>query len=114
MARILNPLFDRVVVQVDTVRAAIAEKYTGLAKIDFQVTKGIEDQQIPDEGVIVAVGASCEAVEVGQRVLFGKWAAKEIAFQAGCYVMVEADLIGIITEVPDEVAAKLAAKIKVA
>ena len=114
MARILNPLFDRVVVQVATLQTAVAAKHPGLAKAGFQIPQTLEDKQIPDEGIVVAVGKSCEAVEVGQRVLFGKWAAKEIQFQTGCFVMVEADLIGVIEEVPDETAARLAAKIKVA
>lgn len=96
--RTLKPLFARVVVRAETLQSTVSTKYTGLAKMGFKVPDAVEDKQIPDEGVIVAVGDTCEALKAGDRVLFGKWAAKPIAFEPGLFVMQEEDVIGIVQE----------------
>jgi len=98
MAKRLVPWFSRVVVKVETMQASVQEKYASLAKVGFQIPKSLEDKLIPDEGTIIAVGASCEHAAVGQRILFGKWAAKEIGFQPGLFVMMEEDVIGLIED----------------
>jgi len=102
MRKKLTPLFARVVVRAETLQSTVAAKYQGLARMGFEVPKTVEDKQIPDEGVVVAVGDTCESMKPGQRVLFGKWAAKPIAFEPGLYVMQEEDIIGIIEETNDE------------
>lgn len=94
--RTLKPLFARVVVRAETLQSTVATKYTGLARMGFKVPEAVEDKQIPDEGVIVSVGETCEALKAGDRVLFGKWAAKPVAFEPGLFVMQEEDVIGII------------------
>lgn len=98
MSRKLKPLFARVVVRVDTMQSAVTAKYSGLAKIGFQVPKTVEEKQVPDEGIVVSVGGTCEALKTGDRILFGKWAAKQLSFEPDLYVMQEDDVIGIIEE----------------
>lgn len=98
MAKRLIPLFERVVVKVETMQASVQEKYAGLAKVGFQIPKTLEDKMIPDEGTIIAVGEGCDKVKAGDRVLFGKWAAKEVQFQPGTFVMMEEDVIGVIVD----------------
>ena len=97
--RQLKPLFARVVVRAETMQATITTKYSGLAKMGFEIPKTVEEKQIPDEGVVISVGDACEVMKPGDRVLFGKWAAKPVAFQPGLFVMQEEDIIGIIEEI---------------
>jgi co-chaperonin GroES (HSP10) len=98
MSKKLKPLFARVVVRAETLQASIATKFSGLSKMGFEIPKTVEEKMIPDEGVVIAVGESCEVMKPGDRVLFGKWAAKPIAFEPGLYVMQEDDIIGIIED----------------
>lgn len=96
--RKLKPLFARVVVRAETLQSTVATKYAGLSKMGFKVPEAVEDKQIPDEGVVVSVGEACEVLKAGDKVLFGKWAAKPIAFEPGLFVMQEEDIIGLIEE----------------
>jgi len=107
MAKRLTPLFARITVQVDTAQQTITQKYAALRKVGFSVPAIVEQKQIPDEGTIVGVGADCAIVKLGDRVLFGKWAAKEIGFAPGHFVMMEEDVIGLITG-SDDAAEKVA------
>jgi co-chaperonin GroES (HSP10) len=98
MSRELKPLFARVVVRATTLQATVASKYQNLSKMGFAIPKTVEEKQVPDEGVVVSIGNTCEVLQVGDKVLFGKWAAKAIDFEPGLYVMQEEDVIGIIKE----------------
>jgi co-chaperonin GroES (HSP10) len=98
MSRELKPLFARVVVRATTLQATVASKYQNLSKMGFAIPKTVEEKQVPDEGVVVSIGNTCEVLQVGDTVLFGKWAAKAIDFEPGLYVMQEEDVIGIIKE----------------
>jgi co-chaperonin GroES (HSP10) len=98
MSKKLKPLFARVVVRADTMQSTVTAKYAGLAKMGFQVPQTVEEKQIPDEGVIVSVGETCEVLKPGDKVLFGKWAAKQLTFEPGLYVMQEEDIIGLLEE----------------
>lgn len=101
MSKFLRPLFARVVIQTDTVQATVTQKYAALAKAGFQVPSSVEEKMIPDEGTVVGVGEDCEKLKPGMRVLFGKWAAKQIGFAPGHFVMMEEDVIGIIESQAD-------------
>lgn len=105
MSRKLIPLYARVVVKVETRTEEVRSKFKALAAAGFQVAPTAEDAKIPDEGTIVFVGTSCDSLRPGDRVLFGKWAAKPIEFAPGHYVMMEEDVIGVIAESDDEHAA---------
>jgi co-chaperonin GroES (HSP10) len=105
MSKKLKPLFARVVVRAETLQASIATKFSGLSKMGFEIPKTVEEKMIPDEGVVVSVGEACEVMKAGDRVLFGKWAAKPIAFEPGLYVMQEEDIIGVIEDDAKAVAA---------
>jgi co-chaperonin GroES (HSP10) len=105
MSKKLRPLFARVVVRAETLQASIGTKYSALNKMGFEIPKTVEEKMIPDEGVVVSVGEACEVMKAGDRVLFGKWAAKPIAFEPGLYVMQEEDIIGVIEDDAKAVAA---------
>ena len=105
MSKKLKPLFARVVVRAETLQASIATTFSGLSKMGFEIPKTVEEKMIPDEGIVISVGEACEVMKPGDRVLFGKWAAKPIAFEPGLYVMQEEDIIGIIEDDGKAVAA---------
>lgn len=105
MSKKLRPLFARVVVRAETLQASIGTKYSALNKMGFEIPKSVEEKMIPDEGVVISVGDACEVMKAGDRVLFGKWAAKPIAFEPGLYVMQEEDIIGVIEDDAKAVAA---------
>lgn len=100
MSKVLIPLFERVVVRVETRTDSIHDKFKGLKAAGFKVPETEENKQIPDEGTVVAVGSSCDPniIQIGDRVLFGKWAAKALDFQPGLYVCMLEDIIGLIAD----------------
>lgn len=98
MARKLIPLYARVVVRVETRTDEIRGKYKALAAAGFKVADTAEDARIPDEGTVIAVGTTVDDLKVGDRIMFGKWAAKPVEFAPGHYVMMEEDVIGLLAE----------------
>lgn len=98
MKRKLVPLYARVVVRVESRTEEVRGKYKALAAAGFKVPETAEDAKIPDEGTVVWVGTTCDALKEGDRVLFGKWAAKPLEFAPGHYVMMEEDVIGVLAD----------------
>lgn len=98
MSRKLVPLYARVVVRVETRTEEVRSKFKALAAAGFKVPETAEDAKIPDEGTVVWVGTTCDSLRPGDRVLFGKWAAKTLDFAPGHYVMMEEDVIGILAD----------------
>lgn len=98
MSRKLVPLYARVVVRVETRTEEVRSKFKALAAAGFKVPETAEDAKIPDEGTVVWVGTACDSLRSGDRVLFGKWAAKALDFAPGHYVMMEEDVIGILAD----------------
>lgn len=111
MARKLIPLYARVVVRVESRTDEIRSKYKALANAGFKVAENAEDARIPDEGTVIAVGTTVEDVCVGDRVMFGKWAAKPVEFAPGHYVMMEEDIIGLLAD-DDESERKLLTRLQ--
>jgi chaperonin GroES len=93
---ILRPLLDLVVIQ----RVAAEEKTAGGIFIPDTA------QEKPVEGEIVAAGPGARSedgkvhplgVEVGNRVLFGKWSGTEIKLNGEELIIIkESDLLGVV------------------
>lgn len=96
------PLLDRVIVRVESRTSGIHQKFQALKSAGFTVPETEEEKRVPDEGIVASTGSTVTLVKPGDRVLFGKWAAKALDFAPGHWVMVEDDLIGILTEDTDE------------
>jgi chaperonin GroES len=100
-----RPLQDRVVVR----RVAAEEKSAGGIFIPDTA------QEKPMEGTVVAVGPGARAedgrvhpldVEVGDRVLFGKWSGSEITLDGEELIIIkESDLIGVVEQTASRMAA---------
>ena len=94
----LRPLDDRIILR----KKEVKEVTDGGIFIPDMV------KQEPMEGTVVAVGPGKydednnripPVVKVGDRVLFGKWAIKDLdVFDEELAVMREGDIIGILTE----------------
>lgn len=94
----LKPLDDRIIL-----RKKEAEKTTDSG---FIIPDSVEQESM--EATVVAVGPGKfdkdnkripPVVKVGDKVIFGKWAAKDIdVFDETLLVMREGDIIGILTE----------------
>jgi chaperonin GroES len=87
----IKPLADRVLIQ-----PAVAEKKTASGIIIPDTAK-----EKPQRGVVVAVGAGTKdnpiTLEVGNTVLYGKYAGTEVNVDGTDYlIMREADVIAII------------------
>jgi chaperonin GroES len=95
---ILRPLQDRVVIR----RVAAEEKTAGGIFIPDTA------QEKPVEGFVVAAGPGVRSidgqirplgVEVGDRVLFGKWSGTEIKLDGEELIIIkESDLIGLVEQ----------------
>jgi chaperonin GroES len=96
---ILRPLLDLVVIQ----RVAAEEKTAGGIFIPDTA------QEKPVEGEIVAAGPGARSedgkvhplgVEVGDRVLFGKWSGTEIKLDGEELIIIkESDLLGVVEKI---------------
>src|ERR1700716_101269 len=95
-----RPLHDRIVVR----RIAAEEKTAGGIIIPDTV------QEKPSQGEVIAVGPGGrdEAgklipidIQVGNRVLFGKWSGTEVKIDGeDLLIMKESDIMGVLTDVP--------------
>lgn len=84
----LEPLFGRVIVRTEPINARLKTKLI--------IPETAADRHLPDQGEVVAVGPAAEGVEVGDKVLWGKWAAKKVPWDDALWVMQDEDVIGII------------------
>jgi co-chaperonin GroES (HSP10) len=96
------PLLDRVVVKVETRTQAVHQKFKALKGAGFEIPQTAEEKSIPDEGTVTSVGPTASLLKTGDRVLFGKWAAKALDSAPGHWVMLEDDVIGILAPDSDE------------
>jgi chaperonin GroES len=91
-----RPLHDRVVVK----RIEAEEKSAGGIIIPDTA------KEKPQQGEVIAVGPGDEAgklipidVQVGDRVLFGKWSGTEVKIDGDEYmIMKESDIMGVLVE----------------
>ena len=87
----LEPLFGRVVVRAEPINVRLKTKLI--------IPEQAKDRDQPDQGEIVAVGPTADGgLEVGDKVLWGKWAAKEIKGWPDHWVMQDEDVIGRVVE----------------
>ena len=86
----LEPLFGRVIVRTEPINTRL--------KTNLIIPETAEHRYLPDQGEVVAVGPTAEGVSVGDKVLWGKWAAKKIPWDDGLWVMQDEDVIGIIRD----------------
>ena len=95
----LRPLQDLVVIR----RVAAEEKTVGGIFIPDTA------QKKPVEGEVVAAGPGARSedgkihpldVEVGDRVLFGKWSGPEIKLDGEELIIKELDLLGVVEKTP--------------
>lgn len=98
MAKTLKPIFGRVLVRADAMEDTVHRKYKSLAEAGFKIPDTAKEKDVPDEGTVIAVGKTAEHIQEGDRVLWGKWAAKRVPWEDHLYVMADEDIIGIITE----------------
>lgn len=87
----LVPFFARVIVRAEPLNARL--------KTSLIIPDQAKDRDQPEQGEIVAVGPTVEAdIKVGQKVLWGKYAAKKIPWAEDLWLMNEEDLLGAIHE----------------
>lgn len=96
MPTMFHPLADRVLIKPESEEG---EKRTpsGLIIIpDLGHTR-------PTTGFIMAIGPDCENVDIGDKVLFGKYAGSDIKLNEEEMVICRIeDILGVITEEEDE------------
>lgn len=96
MPTIFHPLADRVLIKPES---ESGEKRTpsGLVIIpDLGHTRA-------NTGFIMALGPDCEDLELGDKVLFGKYAGADIKLNGEEMLICRVeDILGVITEEPDE------------
>ena len=83
------PFFARVIVRAEPMNARL--------KTSLIIPDQAKERDQPEQGEIVAVGPTTEAdIKVGQKVLWGKYAAKKIPGTEDLWLMNEEDLLGAI------------------
>lgn len=90
MASRLEPLFGRVIVRAESVEARL--------KTTLHIPETAKDRYAPEEGQVVAIGPTAEGLEVGDRVLWGRYAAKQIPNWNDHFIMNDEDVLGVIRE----------------
>ncbi len=87
MSKTIEPLGDRVVV--------VREKPVAVTQGGVMIPTTSQDKT--DEGFVTAVGPNTEAVNVGDRVVFGKYSGTDVELDGrNVTVMRESDIIAII------------------
>jgi chaperonin GroES len=91
-----HPLADRVLIKPED-ESGEKRSPSGLIIIpDLGKTR-------PTVGFIMAIGPDCQDLELGDKVLFGKYAGSDIRLNDEDMVICrDEDILGVITEEPDE------------
>lgn len=96
MPTMLHPLADRVLIKPDEEKG---EKRTasGLVIIpDIGNTRSTT-------GYVLAIGPDCDALEVGDKVLFGKYAGSDLKLnEESVTICRQEDILGVVTEEDDD------------
>jgi chaperonin GroES len=93
---IFYPLADRVLIKPEDMGGE-KRSPSGLVIIpDLGKTRS-------NTGFILAIGPDCDGIELGDKVLFGKYAGSDIELNGeGVVICRMDDILGVITEEPDE------------
>jgi chaperonin GroES len=96
MPTIFYPLADRVLIKPEDMGGE-KRSPSGLVIIpDLGKTRS-------NTGFILAIGPDCDGIELGDKVLFGKYAGSDIELNGEAVVICRMDdILGVITEEPDE------------
>lgn len=85
----LVPLFARVIVRAEPLNARL--------KTSLIIPDQAKDRDQPEQGEVVAVGPTAdESVKPGQKVLWGKYAAKKLPWSDELWLMNDEDILGIV------------------
>jgi chaperonin GroES len=84
----MEPLFTRLII-----------KRTVLDKVGSIIIPNKSKEMELSEGIVVAIGSDCERVNVGDYVMFGRYAGCELERNNGTWVMLnEEDLLAKLKE----------------
>lgn len=87
----IDPLFARVIVRSEPINARLKTKLI--------IPDQAKDRHQPEQGEIVGVGPSAdESLKVGAKVLWGKYAAKQVPWSDDLWIMNDEDVLGVIHE----------------
>ncbi len=85
----LTPLFARVIVRAEPLNARL--------KTSLIIPDQAKDRDQPEQGEVIAVGPTAdESLKVGQKVLWGKYAAKKLPWSDELWLMNDEDILGVI------------------
>lgn len=85
----LEPLFGRVIVR--------AEPISKRLKTTLIIPDQAKDRDQPEQGEVIAVGPTTDsAIQPGQKVLWGKYAAKRLPWSEELWLMNDEDVLGVI------------------
>jgi co-chaperonin GroES (HSP10) len=87
----LEPLFARVIVRCEPIDKRL--------KTSLFIPESTKERHQPEQGEVVAVGPSADAsVTVGSKVLWGRYAAKQVPGIEDLWIMQDEDILGIVRE----------------
>lgn len=86
----LEPLFGRVIVKAEGVQQRL--------KTTLHIPETAKDRYAPEEGEVIATGPTAEGIKVGDKVLWGRYAAKQIPNWDDHFIMNDEDILGVIRE----------------
>lgn len=87
----LEPLFGRVVVRCEPIDKRL--------KTSLFIPDTAKDRHQPEQGEVIAVGPTAdESVKVGAKVLWGRYAAKQIPGVEDLWIMQDEDILGVVKE----------------
>lgn len=88
---VLEPLFARVIVRAEAIEKRL--------KTSLIIPDQSKDRHAPEQGEIIAVGPTAdESIQIGDKVLWGRYAAKEISGWDDHWIMNDEDVLGVIRE----------------
>lgn len=86
----LQPLFARVIVRAEAINTRL--------KTNLIIPDPVKDRHAPEQGEVIAIGPTAEGLEVGNKVLWGKYAAKPVPWSDELWIMNDEDILGVIRE----------------
>lgn len=86
----LEPLFGRVIVRTEPINKRL--------KTSLLIPDQAKDRDQPEQGEVVSVGPTAEGVKAGEKVLWGKYAAKKLPWSDELWIMNDEDILGVVRE----------------
>ena len=91
----LRPLFARVIVRAETITDKV-KHFSALSRAGFSIPDTAKEKDVPTFGTVISCGPTADSsLKPGDRILFGKYAAKKIEGYDDLFIMQDEDILAV-------------------